>query len=125
MAPKPIITIKKNTYEIQLAATNTDLRAALASGTVKKRINTCGKPAVPNNRPKPNEIDSMGLLTNLPGDKIDSCLLWAATADLNKFSKLKPTWFITIRAMKVAPDINKIALIICTQVVASIPPNNT
>ena len=33
---------------IVLVANSTDLRAALASVTVKKRIRICGKPAVPN-----------------------------------------------------------------------------
>ena len=32
---------------------------------------------------------------------------------------------MTITAMNVAPDSNMTALMICTQVVASMPPNNT
>ncbi|MNY77739.1 hypothetical protein D3C86_2177430 [compost metagenome] len=39
--------------------------------------------------------------------------------------KSKLTDFITINAIKLAPASNSTALIICTQVVANIPPNKT
>ena len=40
----------------------TDLRAACAVGTVKKRIRMCGMPAVPNTSAMPSEIWSIGAL---------------------------------------------------------------
>ena len=39
---------------------STDLRASLASGTVKKRIRMCGRPAVPNISAMPSEIAEIG-----------------------------------------------------------------
>ncbi|MNR49938.1 hypothetical protein D3C85_1693880 [compost metagenome] len=51
-------------------ATTTDLRASLASFTVKKRIKMCGRPAVPNISARPNEIASIGFAANLPGPMI-------------------------------------------------------
>ena len=44
---------------------------------------------------------------------------------LNIFEKLKPTPFMTINAINVAPDSNITALMICTHVVANMPPNIT
>ena len=40
-------------------------------------------------------------------------------------SKLKPKFHNTASDMKVAPPSSKHALMICTQVVAVMPPNNT
>jgi len=45
-----------------VVAQNTDLRASLASGTVKKRIRMCGRPAVPNISAMPKEIAEIGSL---------------------------------------------------------------
>ena len=42
------------------SAHTTEPRAALASGTVKKRIRMCGRPAVPSTRPSPSETVSSG-----------------------------------------------------------------
>ena len=114
-------------------ATTTDLRASFASFTVKKRIKMCGKPAVPNINARPSEIASIGLEANLPGPimfaasaKLKSCTLENTWIDCsNMLVKLKPTPFITMKAMKVAPESNITALMICTQVVANIPPNIT
>ena len=52
-------------------ATNTDLRASFALGTVKKRIMMCGSPAVPNISASPNETADIGSLMKLPGPMID------------------------------------------------------
>ena len=41
-------------------AHTTDERAALASGTVKKRIRMCGRPAVPSTSARPSETVSSG-----------------------------------------------------------------
>ena len=45
----------------------TEPRAALASGTVKKRIRMCGRPAVPSTSPMPSETVSSGVDRNRPG----------------------------------------------------------
>ncbi len=50
---------------------------------------------------------------------------WIFTASANRLPKSKPTVFITMMAMKLAPDSSRTALMICTQVVASMPPNST
>ncbi|MCY1215969.1 hypothetical protein D9M68_429440 [compost metagenome] len=72
-----------------MVAQNTDLRASLALGTVKKRISTCGRPAVPNISAMPNEMAEMGSLMKLPGLMIESCLAWTSTALANSASGLK------------------------------------
>ena len=41
-------------------AQTTDERAALAVGTVKKRIRMCGRPAVPSTSASPSETVSSG-----------------------------------------------------------------
>ena len=41
-------------------AQTTDERAALALGTVKKRIRMCGRPAVPSTSARPSETVSSG-----------------------------------------------------------------
>ena len=48
-----------------------------------------------------------------------------AMASVNRLLKLKPTCFITMNAIKLAPNNSSTALMICTHVVASMPPNNT
>jgi hypothetical protein len=47
----------------------TDLRAAWAVGTVKKRIRMCGSPAVPSTSAMPSEIWSIGFLKSSPGSR--------------------------------------------------------
>ena len=47
----------------------TETRAALAVGTVKKRIRMCGSPAVPNTSAMPSEIWSIGALNSRPGSR--------------------------------------------------------
>ena len=152
-----------------MVAQNTDLRASLASGTVKKRIKMCGKPAVPNINAIPKEMAEIGSLMKPPGPMMDMptlaasvALAFSNAADAaaaasgvaaaaaeavaaaiaasfatpakavftstplaNRASGLKPNCAKTMKAMKVTPASSMIALIICTQVVAVIPPNNT
>ena len=48
-------------------AHTTEDRAALASGTVKKRMRMCGRPAVPSTSAMPSETVSIGLDRNVPG----------------------------------------------------------
>ncbi|MNR33023.1 hypothetical protein D3C85_1506620 [compost metagenome] len=97
----------------------------MASETVKKRIRMCGRPAVPNINARPREIAETGSVTRPPGLMMASPLSWIFTASENRVPKSKFTPFITISAMKVAPESSRTALMICTQVVASMPPNST
>jgi hypothetical protein len=43
----------------------------------------------------------------------------------NRASGLKPNCASTMKAMKVTPESSRQALMICTQVVAVMPPNST
>ncbi|MNG03658.1 hypothetical protein D3C84_867470 [compost metagenome] len=106
-------------------ATNTDLRACLASATVKKRIRMCGNPAVPNTRPSASEISDSGSATSLLGSSIRSPSWCAATAFSNNSSKEKPNLLNARNASKVPPTSSNPALMICTQVVATMPPKVT
>ena len=123
-----------------MVAQNTDLRASLASGTVKKRIRMCGSPAVPNINAMPNEMAEIGSLMKPPGDITDRPILVASSGDLpalvamavftstalaNSASGLKPYCANTMMAMNVTPASSRHALMICTQVVAVMPPNST
>ena len=125
---------------LAVVAQNTLLRASLASGTVKKRIRMCGRPAVPNINAMPKLMAEIGSLTKLPGPMIDWPSLAAIsavlpslsarsvlilTAPANIASGLKPKCHSTDSAMKVAPPSSRQALMICTQVVAVMPPNST
>ena len=48
-----------------------------------------------------------------------------STALANIASGLKPKFHITMKAMKLAPPSSMTALMICTQVVAVMPPKST
>src|SRR3954453_18365213 len=48
-------------------AQTTEVRAALALGTVKKRIRMCGRPAVPSTSARPSERVSSGFGGEGPG----------------------------------------------------------
>lgn len=74
----------------------------------------CGKPAVPNIRPRPNDSAEIGSFTNPPGLIMAEPFGCTAIASVNRLLKLKPTCFITIKAMKLAPNSNSTALMICT-----------
>ena len=80
-------------------AQNTEVRAALASRTVKKRIRMCGSPAVPNISAMPSEIVEIGFLKFRPGLRIALCLAWVATAAVNMASRLKPKCASAMMAM--------------------------
>ena len=54
-----------------------------------------------------------------------SFLECTSTALVNIASGEKPNWISTASAMKVAPPSSMQALMICTQVVAVMPPNST
>ena len=63
-------------------AHTTDERAALESGTVKKRMRMCGRPAVPSTSAIPSETVSIGLDRNVPGpsENVDSAVVFALGA---------------------------------------------
>ncbi len=76
----------------------------------------------------PSEIAPIGSLTKPPGAMIfspDTPSFVTATAFSKSVSKLNPTEYITAKAINVAPERRRNAFIICTQVVASMPPNAT
>ncbi len=93
----------------------------------------CGRPAVPNMSAKPRDKASIGFAASLPGPIIFAAsarlMLWTllnTSIDwVNILLKLKPTAFMTINAIKVAPLSNMTALMICTHVVANMPPKIT
>ena len=51
--------------------------------------------------------------------------VFTSTAFANIASGLKPKFHSTMKAMKLAPASSRQALMICTQVVAVMPPNST
>ncbi|MNT88839.1 hypothetical protein D3C72_2294580 [compost metagenome] len=61
-------------------ANSTDLRASLALGTVKKRIRMCGRPAMPNTRPRDIDAVLIGSASIEPGPMMFQPLAWAWTA---------------------------------------------
>ena len=64
-------------------AYSTEVRAAAALGTVKKRIRMCGSPAVPNISASPSEMVPTALETNAPGAMIAMCFGCTSTARAN------------------------------------------
>ena len=92
---------------------------------MKKRIKICGSPAVPNIRAKPSEIADSGLEIKLPGSMIAVFLGCTCVASANKASGLKPNLYNTAPAINEAPINSSTALMICTQVVAFMPPKVT
>ena len=121
-------------------AQNTLLRASLASGTVKKRIRMWGRPSVPNISAMPKLMAEIGSLMKPPGPMMARPALAAAegsapllaaisertrTPSANSASGLKPYLASTMKPMKVTPASSMQALMICTQVVAVMPPNST
>ena len=100
----------------------------------------CGSPAVPNISAMPNEIAEIGSFTKPPGPMMALPICAAASGGLPAFaarpvltstalaksaSGLKLNCAITAIAMNVTPDSSSTALMICTQVVAVMPPNIT
>ncbi|MNY71273.1 hypothetical protein D3C86_2095770 [compost metagenome] len=70
MAAVPRMQTRMKNKPISPYATRTDLRAALASGTVKKRIMICGRPAIPNTKPRDREIIDTGSVAIFSGPNI-------------------------------------------------------
>ena len=107
-------------------AQTTEPRAARAFGTVKKRIRMCGSPAVPSTSARPSETVSIGEDRNVPGpsENVDSAVVFAS-ASLNSAIGLKPTVSSTNSDITKMPIISSTALMICTHVVASMPPKIT
>jgi len=73
----------------------------------------------------PREIADMGSEIRPPGAIMVAPSLGVFTAATKNWLKLKLNLFKTRRAISVAPKRSKIALIICTQVVANIPQKVT
>ena len=80
---------------------------------------------MPNISARPSEIADTGSFTSVPGFMIAACFGETSTAFSNSASTLKPNAYNTLKAMKLAPPSSRTALMICTQVVASMPPNVT
>ncbi|MCY1398267.1 hypothetical protein D9M71_132940 [compost metagenome] len=68
---------------------------------------------------------SMGLDSRPPGAMIAVPLACTSVALANMASVLKPKCLSTMKAMNEVPDSSITALMICTQVVASMPPKVT
>jgi hypothetical protein len=83
----------------------------------------CGRPAVPNISARPSEMASTGSETSRPG--ASTPVPYWSEAAANSASGLNEKRASTIIASRNAPDSSNTALMICTQVVAIIPPNNT
>jgi hypothetical protein len=103
----------------------TEVRAALASGTVKKRMRMCGRPAVPSRKAIPVETVSSGLGKKRPGPRNASpsfvcCVALSMTANGFQLTRLSTS---TVRTT--TPVMSRTALTICTHVVASMPPKMT
>ena len=67
----------------------------------------------------------MGSSKMTPAPSMASPLGWASTALPSKLEKLKPESASSSMAIRVTPDSSNPALIICTQVVANMPPKAT
>ncbi|MCY1452121.1 hypothetical protein D9M71_690230 [compost metagenome] len=80
MAEKPRVATTRKKKPMKPVAKNTDLRASLALGTVKKRIRMCGRPAMPNTRPSDIEAALNGSASMLPGPRIALPMAWVSTA---------------------------------------------
>ena len=80
---------------------------------------------MPNISAMPSEIAEIGSVTRPPGAMMATPLGCTSTAAANSASGLKPKRHSTISAMNVAPASSSTALMICTQVVASMPPKVT
>ncbi|MCY1291316.1 hypothetical protein D3C80_1624660 [compost metagenome] len=106
-------------------AKSTERRASLALGTVKKRIRICGRPAMPNTRPRDSDTALIGSASMEPGPMMPWPMAWASIARPARFSKLKPNSLMAISTRLVPPASRRTALTICTQVVAIMPPKIT
>ncbi|MNF89849.1 hypothetical protein D3C84_723880 [compost metagenome] len=106
-------------------ANSTDLRASLALGTVKKRIRMCGRPAMPKTSPRDKDTALIGSASKVPGPMICTPLACTATAWAASVSKLKSKRLRAISTRVVPPARSRTALVICTHVVASMPPKIT
>ena len=95
---------------------------------------------MPNISAMPKLMAEIGSLMKPPGPMMARPALAAAsgvapplaaisvrtrTPSANRRSGLKPYWAITMKPMKLTPDSSSTALMICTQVVAVMPPNST
>ena len=101
------------------------MRASLALVTVKKRMRMWGRPAVPNMSPMPSEMALIGSLSSGPGARSAQPFLWAAVAFSTSVEYEKPNRLMARIITVVPPKSSRQALMICTQVVATMPPKIT
>ncbi len=80
---------------------------------------------MPNISAMPSEIAETGSATKPPGRMIASCLGCTAIARVKNSFMLKPNAASTRNAITEAPRRSRPALMICTQVVATMPPKVT
>ena len=85
----------------------------------------CGSPARPNTAPSESDNVEIGSESSVPGPMILIPALCAATAFAASVSKLKPNCPNASIPSTVPPNSSRTALMICTQVVAIMPPNAT
>ena len=95
-------------------AVTTDLRAVLASLTVKKRIKMCGSPAVPSTSANISERVSSGSLYLLPACRNFAPSGVATLRCSNIPVRLKPKREKTKIASSRVPPMSRNALTICT-----------
>ena len=92
---------------------------------MKKRVRMCGRPAVPMKIVRPVEITSSGDVRYVPGPRIALPSGWLSAAVSSSWAGLKLNLASTATATTVPAIISITALMICTQVVASMPPKTT
>ena len=103
----------------------TEPRAAFPVGTVKKRMRMWGRPAVPSAKAMPIEMASSGFVNSPPGARYLAGLSALAWAVLKIWIGSQPNLPSTNSASVSTAPMSSTALMICTQVVASMPPSST
>ena len=92
---------------------------------MKNRIKMCGRPAVPMKIVKPVEMISSGDVRYVPGPRIERPSSWLFAAVSSSCDGLKLNFASTATATTTPATISITALMICTHVVASMPPKTT
>ncbi|MOA51567.1 hypothetical protein D3C78_1747330 [compost metagenome] len=80
---------------------------------------------MPNTRPRDSDTALIGSASIEPGPMMPLPMAWACTARPARFSRLKPNSLMAISTRVVPPASSSTALMICTQVVAIMPPKIT
>ena len=108
-------------------AHTTEERAALAFGTVKNRIRMCGRPgrAEHEREAERDGVDRRGQERARAERERRSAPPCCSSARLNSSIGLPPTLASTKIDITTMPVISSTALMICTHVVATMPPKTT